>query len=222
MDTPIIVREPPMTPLLPSTCDAVARPLFLASRSPRRVQLLAEMGYAFQTLSAAVCSVDESPRDQESAPALAERLARDKAAQALSKADLPEDAVVLAGDTVVVYQGRIFGKPVDQRDAAAMLTALSGQTHRVVTAIAVADATRCQSTTVHTDVTMMPLCAEQISAYIRTGEPQDKAGGYALQGLAARFVVRLCGSWGAVVGLPQYETAERLADFAVYPIWPGQ
>ena len=194
-------------------------PLFLASSSPRRAQLLADMGFEFQTLSADVCSVDETPLANESALALVERLARNKAAQALSAADLPTGSVVVGGDTVVIHQGRIFGKPVDAQDAAAMLTALSGQTHAVVTAMAVADATDCQSVTVRTDVTMSPLSAEQIAAYVATGEPLDKAGAYALQGLAAQFVERISGSWGAVVGLPQYETAQLLAAFGIRPAW---
>jgi septum formation protein len=194
-------------------------PLYLASRSPRRAQLLADMGFEFQMLSADVCSVDETPQENESALVLVERLARSKAAQALSMADLPDGSVVLAGDTVVIHQGRIFGKPVDEADAAAMLAALSGQTHAVVTAIAVAHAADCRSATVRTDVTMMPLGEEQIAAYISTGEPQGKAGAYALQGLAAQFVERISGSWGAVVGLPQYETAQLLAAFGIRPFW---
>ncbi len=194
-------------------------PLYLASRSPRRAQLLADMGFEFQMLSADVCSVDETPQENESALVLVERLARSKAAQALSMADLPDGSVVLAGDTVVIHQGRIFGKPVDEADAAAMLAALSGQTHAVVTAIAVAHAADCRSATVRTDVTMMPLGEEQIAAYISTGEPQGKAGAYALQGLAAQFVERISGSWGAVVGLPQYETAQLLAAFGIRPSW---
>lgn len=194
-------------------------PLFLASSSPRRAQLLADMGFEFQTLSAEVCSVDETPQDNESALALVERLARSKAAQALSMADLPDDSVVLAGDTVVIHQGRIFGKPIDEQDAAAMLSALGGQTHAVVTAIAVAHAAECRSVTVRTDVTMTPLSEEQIAAYISTGEPLDKAGAYALQGLAAQFVERISGSWGAVVGLPQHETAQLLATFGIQPVW---
>ena len=194
-------------------------PLFLASSSPRRAQLLADMGFEFQTLSADVCSVDETPQENESALVLVERLARSKAALALSMADLPDDSVVLAGDTVVIHQGRIFGKPVDKQDATAMLSALSGQTHAVVTAIAVAHAADCRSVTVRTDVTMMPLSEEQIAAYVSTGEPFDKAGAYALQGLAAQFVERISGSWGAVVGLPQYETAQLLAAFGIRPFW---
>lgn len=196
-----------------------SKPLFLASSSPRRAQLLADLGFEFQTLSADVCSVDETPLENESAWDLVERLARSKAALALSMADLPDGSVVLAGDTVVIHQGRIFGKPVDKQDAVAMLSALSGQTHAVVTAIAVAHAADCRSATVGTDVTMVSLSEEQIAAYISTGEPQDKAGAYALQGLAAQFVERICGSWGAVVGLPQFETAQLLAAFGIQPSW---
>ncbi|MDD4967679.1 nucleoside triphosphate pyrophosphatase [Halothiobacillus sp.] len=196
-----------------------SKPLFLASSSPRRAQLLADMGFEFQTLPADVCSIDETPQENESAWILVERLAHSKAALALSMADLPDGSVVLAGDTVVIHQGRIFGKPVDEREAAAMLSALSGQTHAVVTAIAVADGLRCESVIVQTDVTMMSLGEAQIAAYLSTGEPLDKAGAYALQGMAARFVERICGSWGAVVGLPQCETAQLLAEFGIHPVW---
>lgn len=196
-------------------------PLFLASRSPRRAQLLAAMGFAFQTQPAEVCCVDETPLENEPVMALVERLARSKAAQAQNTADLPDNAVVLAGDTVVIHQERIFGKPVDKQAAAAMLSALSGQTHAVVTAIAVADSKHCRSVIVRTEVTMIPLGEAQIAAYIATGEPLDKAGAYALQGQAAQFVERISGSWGAVVGLPQFETAQLLASFGIYPAWIG-
>ncbi|WP_290677609.1 Maf family protein [Halothiobacillus sp. 15-55-196] len=196
-----------------------SKPLFLASSSPRRAKLLADMGFDFQTLPADACSIDETPQENESAWILVERLARSKAAMALSKADLPDGSVVLAGDTVVIHQGRIFGKPVDECEAAAMLSALSGQTHAVVTAITVADHLRCASVIVQTDVTMMSLGEAQIAAYLSTGEPLGKAGAYALQGMAARFVERICGSWGAVVGLPQCETAQLLAEFGIHPVW---
>lgn len=194
-------------------------PLFLASSSPRRAQLLADMGFEFQTVAADLCAIDETPQDHESAWVLVERLARSKAAQALSAASLPEDGVVLAGDTVVIHQERIFGKPVDAHDAVAMLTTLGGQTHVVATAIAVANHRACRSITVRSEVTLMPLSPRQITAYVATGEPLDKAGAYALQGLAAQFVERICGSWGAVVGLPQYEAAQLLALFGVRPVW---
>lgn len=194
-------------------------PLFLASTSPRRARLLADMGFEFQTLGADLCSIDETPQQNESALSLVERLARGKAMQALSVADLSQGSVVLAGDTVVIHHGRIYGKPGSRQDAADMLEVLSGQTHVVVTAIAVANRTRCQSAIVRTDVEMMPLDADQIAAYLATGEPLDKAGAYALQGMAARFVARICGSWGAVVGLPQYETANLLATFGIFPDW---
>lgn len=196
-----------------------SKPLFLASSSPRRAQLLTAMGFEFQILPAAVCAIDETPQANESARSLVERLARGKAAAAIEQAQWPRDGVVLAGDTVVIHQERVFGKPVDEREAAQMLTALSGQTHAVVTAVAVADCARCQSLTVQTDVAMMPLGEEQIAAYIATGEPLDKAGAYALQGVAAQFVERMCGSWGAVVGLPQCETAQLLAKFGIQPVW---
>ncbi|HEX5842417.1 MAG TPA: Maf family protein, partial [Pseudomonas sp.] len=147
-----------------------------------------------------------------------ERLARAKAQAGLAAlADKPE-AVVLGADTAVVLAGRILGKPADQAEARATLAALSGRSHQVLTAVALASATRVAARVVSSQVSFRPLTGAEIDAYWASGEPRDKAGSYAIQGLAAVFVSQLQGSYSAVVGLPLCETAELLAEFAI-PCW---
>ncbi|WP_342623181.1 Maf family protein [Pseudomonas alkylphenolica] len=193
-------------------------PLYLASGSPRRRELLTQIGIPFTTLSA---SVDESPLPNETAPAYVERLARAKASAGLA-ALLPREAnaalAVLGADTAVVLDGQILGKPVDRDDALAMLAVLSGREHQVLTAVAVADQQRCLSVCVASQVRFRPISSEEAQAYWASGEPLDKAGAYAIQGLGAVFVQRLEGSYSAVVGLPLSETAELLGQFAI-PCW---
>lgn len=193
--------------------------LFLASSSPRRAELLEGLGFDFSVLPAQACTVDERIRLGERPADHVARLARVKAERALDCDRLPDNAVVLSGDTVVVHAGRILGKPIDAEDAVAMLTALSGTTHEVLTSIAVANHAHCRVRTIQTTVELMPLSLAMIAAYVASGEPLDKAGAYGLQGRAALFVRRIEGSWGAVVGLPQYEVAQLLADFGITPRW---
>ncbi|AIL63449.1 Maf family protein [Pseudomonas alkylphenolica] len=193
-------------------------PLYLASGSPRRRELLTQIGVPFTTLSA---SVDESPLPNEAAPVYVERLARAKASAGLA-ALLPRETnaalAVLGADTAVVLDGQILGKPVDRDDALAMLAALSGREHQVLTAVAVADQQRCLSVCVASQVRFRPISSEEAQAYWASGEPMDKAGAYAIQGLGAVFVQRIEGSYSAVVGLPLRETAELLGRFAI-PCW---
>ncbi|MGH8381544.1 Maf family protein [Pseudomonas sp.] len=193
-------------------------PLYLASGSPRRRELLTQIGIPFTTLSA---SVDESPLPDEAAPAYVERLARAKANAGLA-ALLPLDAsaplAVLGADTAVVLDGRILGKPVGRDDALAMLALLSGREHQVLTAVAVADQQRCLSVCVVSQVRLRQISTQEAQAYWASGEPLDKAGAYAIQGLGAVFVQRIEGSYSAVVGLPLSETAELLGQFAI-PCW---
>ncbi|PSS58009.1 nucleoside triphosphate pyrophosphatase [Pseudomonas sp. BBP2017] len=193
-------------------------PLYLASGSPRRRELLTQIGIPFTPLSA---SVDESPLPNEAAPAYVERLARAKACAGLA-ALLPLAAnaalAVLGADTAVVLNGQILGKPVDRDDALAMLAALSGREHQVLTAVAVADQQRCLSVCVTSQVCFRPISCQEADAYWASGEPLDKAGAYAIQGLGAVFVQRIEGSYSAVVGLPLSETAELLGQFAI-PCW---
>lgn len=187
--------------------------LYLASASPRRAELLRQIAVPFSTLIAAI---DETPRPGEPAPVYVERLARAKAAAALARLDPTEPACVLGADTAVLLDGRILGKPADRDDARAMLGALSGREHQVLTAVAVADGQRCLARVVPTRVRFRDVTAAEIAAYWATGEPQDKAGGYAIQGLGAVFVSHLEGSYSAVVGLPLGETAQLLAQFGIH------
>lgn len=193
--------------------------LLLASSSPRRADLLSALDFDFTVLPAAACAVDETALPDEVPADLVARLARAKAEQALRWDELPQRAVILAGDTIVVHSGRILGKPRGVEDAVRMLTDLSGRTHQVLTSLAVANREKCRVLTVQTSVELMSLSPELITAYVATGEPMDKAGAYALQGRAAQFVRRIEGSWGAVVGLPQYEVAWLLAEFGITPRW---
>lgn len=193
-------------------------PLYLASGSPRRRELLTQIGIPFTPLSAAV---DETPLPDEAATTYVERLARAKAQAGLAVLqghDAGAPLAVLGADTAVVLDGRILGKPVDQDDALAMLAALSGREHQVLTAVAVADPQRCLSVCVASQVRFSPISVERARAYWASGEPLDKAGAYAIQGLGAVFVERIEGSYSAVVGLPLSETAALLAQFGI-PCW---
>ena len=189
--------------------------LYLASSSPRRRELLTQIGLPFHIVPA---SIDETPEAGELAYAYVERLARSKALAGLNFLAQRADVCVLGADTAVVLDGRILGKPVDRDDALAMLQALSGREHEVLTAVAVADRDRCEARVVSSRVTFREISAEEAERYWETGEPQDKAGGYAIQGLAAVFISRVEGSYSAVVGLPLCETSALLADFSI-PSW---
>ena len=195
-------------------------PLYLASGSPRRRELLSQIGVPFTPVAA---SIDETPLDAEPADAYVERLAREKAAAGLAvlrASGVEGHLAVLGADTAVVLDGQILGKPQGQADALAMLAALSGREHDVLTAVAVTDGERCLSVNVASRVSLRPISPEQALGYWASGEPQDKAGSYAIQGLAAIFVKALQGSYSAVVGLPLSETAELLEQFAI-PCWQG-
>ncbi|MBX8517183.1 Maf-like protein [Pseudomonas cichorii] len=188
--------------------------LYLASGSPRRRELLTQIGVPFTALSA---QIDENPLNDEAPTAYVERLARGKAAAGLALLG-DEDACVLGADTAVVLDGRILGKPVDQADALAMLAALSGREHQVLTAIALVDHQRSEARIVTSRVRFRPVEPYEARTYWASGEPQDKAGSYAVQGLAAIFVEELHGSYSGVVGLPLCETAELLGSFGI-PCW---
>lgn len=193
-------------------------PLYLASGSPRRRELLTQIGVPFTALSA---QIDENPLPDETPAAYVERLARGKAEAGMALlADSEGDSspCVLGADTAVVLDGRILGKPIDEADALAMLSALSNREHEVLTAIAVLDNQNCETRVVRSLVRFRPIQVQEAQAYWASGEPQDKAGGYAIQGLAAIFVDGLHGSYSAVVGLPLCETAELLSRFGI-PCW---
>lgn len=189
--------------------------LYLASGSPRRRELLGQIGVPFSTLPTVI---DETPLANEAAVAHVQRLACAKAQAGLASLAVPGTAVVLGADTSVVLDGRILGKPESRAEALAMLAALSGQTHEVLTAVALANSQRCEVRVVSSQVSFRPLSTAEIEAYWASGEPQDKAGSYAIQGLGAVFVADLHGSFSAVVGLPLCETAALLADFGI-PCW---
>ena len=189
--------------------------LHLASASPRRRELLAQIGVPFVTL---IASIDETALPGEPAERYVERLAREKALAGLAALSDPADAVVLGADTAVVLDGRILGKPADRAECLATLAALSGREHQVLTAVALASAQRTESRLVASRVRFRPLRAGEAEAYWATGEPCDKAGSYGIQGLAAVFVSQLEGSYSAVVGLPLCETAQLLGEFGI-PCW---
>ncbi|PRA51699.1 MULTISPECIES: nucleoside triphosphate pyrophosphatase [Pseudomonas] len=190
-------------------------PLFLASGSPRRRELLTQIGVAFSVIGA---EIDETPLPDESPAAYVERLARGKAQAGRARLNANAQACVLGADTAVVLDGKILGKPLDEANALAMLMSLSGQEHEVLTAIALLDGERCESRVVRSLVRFRPINAAEASAYWAGGEPRDKAGGYGIQGLGAVFVSGLNGSYSAVVGLPLCETAELLGHFGI-PCW---
>ncbi|WP_339525898.1 Maf family protein [Pseudomonas sp. EA_35y_Pfl2_R111] len=189
--------------------------LYLASGSPRRRELLTQIAVPFLTQ---IVPIDENALPGESPIAYVERLARAKAQAGLAALSDTADAVVLGADTAVVLDGRILGKPVDRDDALATLSALSGRSHQVLTAVALVSRERLESRVVTSQVTFRALRQAEIEVYWASGEPQDKAGCYGIQGLAAVFVSQLQGSYSAVVGLPLCETAALLAEFAI-PCW---
>lgn len=181
---------------------------YLASRSPRRQQLLRQLGLQFELLDV---DVPEIRQPSESAEEYVRRVARDKALAGLAAVrDRDQDAMVLGADTEVVLDDRVFGKPRDANDAAAMLRALSAQTHRVISSVCCVDDLHQEVATSVSEVRFTSLDEAQIEAYVATGEPFDKAGGYAIQGHAAAFIEHLSGSYSGVVGLPLHETARLL------------
>jgi septum formation protein len=183
--------------------------LYLASASPRRSELLKQLGVRFEILPV---DVDESPEDGEAAPDYACRLATDKARKAWATLGTGE-APVLAADTAVVAGDEIFGKPSNQDDAIRMLTALSGRVHEVFTAVTVLDGIREGSQLSRTRVRFRSISRAQMINYWQTGEPADKAGAYAIQGLGAVLIEEIQGSYSGVMGLPLFETARLLAAF---------
>lgn len=169
--------------------------LILASQSPRRAELLDHAGFEFTVRPA---SIDESLRHGEDAEAHVKRLAFEKAAAV----ECAPGDVILAADTVVVIDGTVLGKPSDKADAERMLALLSGRKHTVLTAVCVKSGALISEETAATSVWFAVLHANTIAEYVETGEPMDKAGAYAIQGIASRFIERIDGSYSNVVGLP--------------------
>ena len=187
----------------------MSRPLLLASASPRRAELLRQLGVVFEQQPA---DIDERQLSGESAEDYVARLAWEKSA-AVQQGD-PE-VVVLAADTCVVLDDQVLGKPEDEFDALAMLARLGGREHRVLTAVCVRQDQRVEEALSDTRVRFCTLTHEQCLAYIATGEPWDKAGAYGIQGVAGAFVDSLEGSYSGVVGLPLAETWELLRRVGV-------
>lgn len=197
--------------------------LILASASPRRRELLAQAGYEFEVRAA---HVNEDVRPGEDPIAYVVRLARDKAEAVLrqiAQEPHPESAgsgqfVVLGADTTVTLDGHILAKPEDEADARRMLAMLNGRTHRVITGVAVATGfgpnERCEVAAEVTAVRFLTLGEEEIAAYVATGEPMDKAGAYAIQGRAAKWIPRIEGDYFNVVGLPLALVASMLEEIA--------
>ncbi len=179
--------------------------IYLASASPRRREILDTLGIRF--IHGGV-DLDESARDGERAHEMAQRLAHEKslAVTAETARGLP----VLGADTVVVLGERIFGKPASAADALEMLSALSGRSHHVLTAVALRAGSDVRTAISDTEVRFRDISTLEAQRYWQTGEPRDKAGGYAIQGLGGIFVDSICGSYSGVVGLPVFETATLL------------
>ena len=198
------------------------RMIYLASRSPRRRELLKQVGVTFEIVllredEKRGPDIDETPKPDEKADAYALRVACSKAelaAHYMGRRALPARPV-LAADTTVVCDGGIIGKPTNREDAAAILTRLAGRQHEVVSAVAMAMGGRIEQAVSTSKVWFGPLTAEEIRRYVATGEPLDKAGAYAIQGRAAAFATRIEGSYSGIMGLPLAETAELMRRFGI-------
>jgi septum formation protein len=184
--------------------------VILASASSRRHELLAQLLSDFEIETA---DIDEMPQQGELPEALVQRLAYSKAQAIWLK---NPDAIVIGADTIVTYGHEIFGKPTSQNDSIAILNKLSNQRHIVMTGVAMFGANKKISKVVKTEVEFTCLSNQQIQAYWRTGEPQDKAGSYAIQGIGGKFVKRINGSYSNVVGLPLVETQLMLTEMGIH------
>ncbi|RSB17106.1 Maf family protein [Citrobacter farmeri] len=182
--------------------------LYLASGSPRRQELLTQLGVSFERI---VTGIEETRGEGESAQQYVSRLAREKALAGVALT--PRDLPVLGADTIVTLNGEVLEKPRDVHHAALMLRKLSGQTHQVMTAVALADSQYVLDCLVMTEVTFRALTDADIADYIASDEPMDKAGAYGIQGQGGCFVRKINGSYHAVVGLPLVETYELLSNF---------
>ena len=199
--------------------------LYLASRSPRRRELLHQIGIDFDTVvfrdgKRADSETDETPLPGEDPVSYVERVARAKAAHGLKIVEERRLPVrpVLSADTTLELDGQIIGKPVDMADAAAILRRLSGRTHRVLTGVAINHQGRSEYLLSTSEVRFRPIDDEEIRHYVMSGEPMDKAGAYGIQGRAGMFIEHLSGSYTGVMGLPVCETGELLKRLGFRPI----
>lgn len=188
--------------------------LYLASGSPRRQELLTQLGYQFERV---VIDVEECHQPSETAEQYVQRLSRDKAAAGVMAINATKTAVetmpVLGADTIVVVDETILEKPKNFSDAQRMLKLLSGRQHQVMTSVTVATTEREETQLVVTDVWFKTLSEKEIEKYWQSGEPQDKAGSYGIQGLGGKFITRIDGSYYAVMGLPLVETDVMVQNF---------
>lgn len=189
--------------------------IWLASASPRRRELLEQIGVRYALLQVDVPEVRD-PAESPEEYVLRVALAKARAGYALL--DDGDARPVLGADTEVVLDGEVLGKPPGRDEAIAMLQRLAGRDHLVLSAVAVVDGAREQSRLSVSHVRFRPIGDDEALAYWHTGEPADKAGGYAIQGLAAMFIERLEGSYSGVMGLPLFETAELLRKFEIFPL----
>ena len=186
--------------------------VYLASASPRRRELLSQIGVSWELLPA---EIDETARPGEPAPDYVRRLALAKCRDARARMPAGRPAPILAADTAVVIHGELLGKPASEADCRRMLGLLSGAVHEVFSAVCVISRQGESVTLSRTEVVFRDIDAREIAAYWRSGEPADKAGGYGIQGLGAVFVREVRGSYSGVVGLPLFETAALLGEHGV-------
>ena len=199
--------------------------IYLASRSPRRLELLQQMGIACKTVllrdeTSRLRDVDERPLPGENPYIYVERMAKMKAEIGVLRARQRALPVMpmLGADTIIVFNGTIFGKPSDSADAKRMLKLLSGTQHEVLTSVAITDGTRMLHDTSISRVRFRDLTDSEINNYIASGEPTGKAGAYGIQGIAAVFIERLEGSYSGVMGLPIFETSMLLSQYGIKPL----
>lgn len=186
--------------------------LYLASKSPRRAELLARLGVDFGILD---LDIPEQRQPGEPAEEYVRRVAREKAGAGLLTVMTVPHALVLGADTEVILDDEVFGKPRDAEEAATMLRRLSGRTHHAVTAISLVSAGREAQAVSVSEVSFAELGEEEIAAYVASGQAEGKAGAYGIQGAAERFVRHLSGSYSGVMGLPLFETSQLLKSFGV-------
>jgi len=184
--------------------------IILASSSPRRRELLDQIGVNYEVLPV---DIDETARPDEDPEVFVQRLALEKAQTGYKKQQ--NSLSVLGSDTIVILNNRILGKPKNKKDGLSMLSGLSGHEHQVLTAVAMVDAEKSQCLLNTSHVFFRALSEQEILAYWDTGEPVDKAGSYGIQGIAAQFIERLDGSYSGVMGLPLFETAKLLKNFGI-------
>ncbi len=186
----------------------------LGSSSLRRKELLSIYGIKYETISP---DIDESPKRGESPEEFVKRSAKEKMKEVISKNELSDNSIILTADTIVVFKNKIMGKPLDQKDAFRMLKLLQNRWHKVYTAFCIRYCNKTITRFVKTDVRFRRLTTREISAYIKTGEPMDKAGSYAAQGAGSLIIKEIRGSYTNVIGLPMAELIDELKRLKIKP-----